>query len=168
MFFETFTSLETLISLRQQWREQQRTVVLTNGAFDLLHAGHVTYLQAACALGDVLIVGLNSDASVRAYKSPDRPIVPEQQRGIVLKALRCVDYVTLFQELTAEHLVAALQPEIYVKGGDYAHPQQAGTGKELPEARIVLDYGGRVELIQYQAGLSTTALIERIQGMKDS
>src|SRR5690606_6559395 len=109
-----------------------RRLVFTNGAFDLLHAGHVTYLQAARALGDLLVVGLNSDASVRGYKGPSRPLVPETQRGIVLAALRAVDYVTLFAAPTAEALVEALRPDIYVKGGDYAHPA-GGAGKDLPE-----------------------------------
>ncbi len=158
-----FRSLEELVTRRQQWRKQGLTVVFTNGAFDLVHAGHVSYLQAARALGDLLIVGLNSDASVRGYKGPTRPIVPELQRGIVLAGLRAVDYVTLFDSLTAEPLVSALQPDVYVKGGDYAHPEQASNGKELPEARIVLAYGGQVELIQYQAGLSTSNLIAKIR-----
>ena len=158
-----FTDLADLVALRQQWREQGLSVVFTNGAFDLVHAGHVSYLQAARALGNLLIVGLNSDASVRGYKGPTRPIVPELQRGIVLAGLRSVDYVTLFESLTAEPLVSALQPDVYVKGGDYAHPEQASDGKDLPEARIVLAYGGKVELIQYQAGLSTSNLIAKIR-----
>lgn len=155
------TSLEALLALRDGWRAAGKTVVLTNGAFDLLHAGHVGYLAAARALGDLLIVGLNSDASVRAYKGPLRPLVPEAQRAAVLAALRSVDYVTLFETPTAEPLVEAMRPDIYAKGGDYAHPA-GGAGKELPEARIVLAHGGRVELIDYAEGLSTTALLERV------
>jgi len=158
-----FTSLETLVGLRAEWRRAGRRLVFTNGAFDLLHAGHVTYLQAARALGDLLVVGLNSDQSVRGYKGPDRPLVPELQRGLVLAALRAVEYVTLFDSPTAEGLVAALQPDVYVKGGDYAHPA-GGDGKDLPEARIVLAYGGQVELIPYLPGLSTTNLIAKIRG----
>ncbi len=158
-----FTSLDTLAALRDGWRAAGRRVVFTNGAFDLLHAGHVTYLQAARRLGDLLLVGLNSDASVRGYKGPTRPIVPEWERGVVLAALRAVDFVTLFNTPTAEPLVAALRPDVYVKGGDYAHPHR-GDGKDLPEARVVLAYGGQVELIDYLAGLSTSALIAKIQG----
>lgn len=158
-----FTSLDTLVALRDGWRAAGRRVVFTNGAFDLLHAGHVTYLQAARRLGDLLLVGLNSDASVRGYKGPTRPIVPEWERGVVLAALRAVDFVTLFNTPTAEPLVAALRPDVYVKGGDYAHPHR-GDGKDLPEARVVLAYGGQVELIDYLAGLSTSALIAKIQG----
>lgn len=157
-----WTTLDELLPLRDRWRQDGRSVVVTNGAFDLLHAGHVTYLAAARALGNVLIVGLNSDASVRGYKGPTRPIVPQEGRGIVLAALRSVDYVVLFETLTAEPLVAALQPDVYVKGGDYAHPA-GGAGKDLPEARIVLGYGGRVELIEYLPGLSTSVLIARVQ-----
>jgi rfaE bifunctional protein nucleotidyltransferase chain/domain len=132
-------------------------VVFTNGAFDLLHSGHVRYLQAARALGDLLIVGLNSDISVQAYKDPRRPIVPGAERAELLTALECVDYVVPFDEPTAEHLVAALQPDIYVKGGDYG----AG-GKPLPEAAIVAGYGGQVRLIPMVEGRSTSALIARI------
>ncbi len=158
------TDLETLTHLRAEWAAAGRRVVLTNGAFDLLHAGHVTYLAAARALGDVLIVALNSDSSVQAYKGPQRPIVPELQRATVLAALRAVDYVLLFDTPTAEPVVAALQPDVYVKGGDYAHPV-GGIGKELPEAHIVLAYGGDVQLIPYLPGLSTSALIARIQSL---
>ena len=158
-----FIALDELVALRAGWRQAGRRVVFTNGAFELLHAGHVTYLQVARRLGDVLLVGLNNDASVRGYKGPTRPIVPEWQRGVVLAALRAVDYVTLFTTPTAEPLVAALRPDVYVKGGDYAHPA-GGDGKDLPEARVVLEYGGQVELIQYLDGLSTSALIARIRG----
>lgn len=158
------TTLEALVELRAAWVAEGRTVVLTNGAFDLLHAGHVTYLQAARAMGDVLIVGLNSDASVRAYKGPTRPIVPQAQRAMLLRALRCVEYVTIFETPTATPLVTALRPDVYVKGGDYAHPA-GGPGTFLPEAAAVLACGGRVELIDYLPGLSTSALLERIRQM---
>lgn len=132
-------------------------LVFTNGAFDLLHIGHVRYLQAARALGDLLIVGLNSDASVKSYKDPRRPIIPGAERAELLAALQCVDYVVPFDEPTAEHLVATLKPDIYVKGGDYG----AG-GKPLPEAEIVASYGGEVRLIPMVEGRSTSALIKRI------
>ncbi|WP_029215301.1 adenylyltransferase/cytidyltransferase family protein [Kallotenue papyrolyticum] len=152
-----------LQTLRQQWRSEGRTVVLTNGVFDLLHLGHLQYLQAARALGDLLIVGLNSDASTRHIKGPQRPLVPQAERAALLLGLRPVDYVTIFDEPTAEALVAALQPDVYVKGGDYAVAHApAGAGKPLPEARIVAAYGGRVVLIPYLPGHSTSELIERI------
>ena len=159
----TPTALDTLIALHQQWREQHRTVVFTNGVFDLLHIGHLRYLEAARALGHVLVVGLNSDASTRQIKGPQRPLVEQNDRAALLLGLRVVDYVMIFDEPTAEHLVAALQPDVYVKGGDYrldSEPRQRG--KPLPEAAIVQSYGGRVQLIPYLPGRSTTELIERI------
>ncbi|GIV98511.1 MAG: ADP-heptose synthase [Herpetosiphonaceae bacterium] len=152
---------EELMQRREAWRREGHTVVLTNGVFDLLHYGHITYLEAARRLGDLLIVGLNSDISVQTIRGPLRPLVPQDQRAGVLAALRCVDYVTIFDEPTAEALVAALQPDVYVKGGDYTIAE-GDAGKPLPEAQIVRGYGGRVELIRYLPGLSTTALIERI------
>ncbi len=159
----TPTSLDTLLSLRQRWRHQRRTVVFTNGVFDLLHIGHLRYLQAARALGDVLVVGLNSDRSTRQIKGPQRPLIAQDERAALLLGLRVVDYVTIFDEPTAEHLVAALQPDVYVKGGDYQLSDGAvPPGKPLPEAAIVQGYGGRVELIPYVAGRSTTELIQRI------
>lgn len=159
----TPTALEHLAALRQQWRNQNRTVVFTNGVFDLLHIGHLRYLQAARALGDVLVVGLNSDASVRQIKGPKRPLIAQDERAALLLGLRSVDYVTIFAEPTAEHVVAALQPDVYVKGGDYRVSDEAAQpGKPLPEAAIVQGYGGRVELIRYVAGRSTTELIQRI------
>ncbi len=140
----------------QSWRP----LVFTNGCFDLLHAGHVRYLQAAKLLGRSLIVGLNSDRSVQTIKpqpvgAPVRPIVPELQRAEVIAALKSVDGVVLFSEPTAAQLVEALQPEIYAKGGDYKIAA-------LPEASIVHSYGGRVELIQIEVPSSTSAIIHRI------
>ncbi|HEY0739159.1 MAG TPA: adenylyltransferase/cytidyltransferase family protein [Herpetosiphonaceae bacterium] len=159
-------ALEELVQLREQWRARGLRVVFTNGIFDLLHVGHLQYLEAARALGDLLIVGLNSDSSTRQLKGPKRPLVPEAERAVLLLGLRPVDYVTIFADRTAENLVAALQPDVYVKGGDYslsAGDQASGQpAKVLPEARIVQGYGGQVELINYLAGHSTTELIERI------
>jgi len=142
-------------------RQSIKTLVFTNGAFDLLHAGHVGYLQQARSLGDALFLGLNSDQGVAALKGPKRPIVPQADRIRVLSALSCVDAVILFDDLTAHRLIEALKPEIYAKGGDYVlDPAQPGA--LLPEAPLVQSYGGRVELIPYQAGHSTTDLIRRI------
>jgi len=140
----------------QSWRP----LVFTNGCFDLLHAGHVRYLNAARQLGRSLVVGLNSDASVRTIKpaaagAPPRPIVPDVQRAEVLAALKPVNAVVIFTETTASSLIAALQPDIYVKGGDY----QIAT---LPEAAIVLGYGGQVELVSIEVPSSTSAIIRRI------
>jgi rfaE bifunctional protein nucleotidyltransferase chain/domain len=133
----------------------RQTVVFTNGCFDILHAGHVRYLQAARELGVCLIVGLNSDASVRRLKGPDRPINCQEDRAEVLSALATVDYVVVFDEPTAEALVREIQPDIYVKGGDYAVDR-------LPEAKVVAGYGGKTVLIPEVPGRSTTNLIRRI------
>jgi D-glycero-beta-D-manno-heptose 1-phosphate adenylyltransferase len=141
--------------------------VFTNGCFDLLHLGHVRYLQEARALGDFLVLGLNSDASARLLKGPGRPFVPEDERAEILAALACVDYVTIFGEATAGPLVELLRPAIYVKGGDYAGDEAAGAPApdthRLPEAQAVQAYGGVVRLIPYVPGHSTTALIEAIK-----
>lgn len=134
-------------------------VVFTNGCFDILHAGHVRYLTQARAQGDCLVLGLNSDASVRRLKGPERPINNEQDRAEVVGALKAVDYVVIFDEPTAEQLIAKVRPDIYVKGGDY-------TLDTLPEAKIVQSYGGRVAFIDMVAGRSTTNVIAKIKGMK--
>jgi D-beta-D-heptose 7-phosphate kinase/D-beta-D-heptose 1-phosphate adenosyltransferase len=156
-------SLTSILLARQS---AGAVVVFTNGCFDLLHLGHVRYLQAARALGDCLVVGLNSDASPRALKGAGRPLVAQEERAEVLAALECVDYVTIFEETTAVALVETLRPDVYVKGGDYAS-SAASQGSaidytRLPEAAPVLAYGGQVSLIPYLPGHSTTALIERI------
>lgn len=132
-------------------------IVFTNGCFDILHAGHVEYLNKARSLGDCLVLGLNTDASVRGNKGPSRPINNELNRAKVAGALQAVDYVVLFGEKTAENLIAKVKPDVYVKGGDY-------TLATLPEAKIVQSYGGRVEFIQMVAGCSTTNVIKKIQG----
>ena len=149
---------DKIITLAEATRIGGRRV-FTNGVFDILHVGHVRYLQAARALGDCLIVGLNSDASARALKGERRPLVPQGERAELLAALACVDYVIAFDELTAERLVETLRPEVYVKGGDY------GTGdgrKALPEAAIVERYGGRVVLLPLAESRSTTHVINEI------
>ena len=131
-------------------------IVFTNGCFDLLHAGHVRYLAKARSFGDCLVLGLNTDASVRRLKGPTRPINNELDRAEVVGALRSVDYVVLFGEQTAETLIAKVKPNIYCKGGDY-------TLDTLPEAKIVQSYGGHVEFIDIVEGRSTTNVIEKIK-----
>ena len=135
-------------------RAAGKTIVFTNGCFDLMHAGHATYLQFARAQGDVLVVGLNSDASVRRYKGDQRPIVAEDNRSRMMAALECVDYVTLFDEDEPQALIAELQPDVLVKAEDWAHYV---SGRDIVEAR-----GGRVVLAPMVAGLSTSTLIEKI------
>ncbi|MBH0202236.1 MAG: D-glycero-beta-D-manno-heptose 1-phosphate adenylyltransferase [Nitrospira sp.] len=138
-------------------REKGKRIVFTNGCFDLMHIGHTRYLQAAKALGDILIVGVNSDASVRTLdKAPDRPIVPEAQRAEVLAALGCVDYVVIFDESDPLQLITAVQPDVLVKGGDWAIDRIIG--RELVEAR-----GGTVKTIPLVPGFSTTGLLQRIR-----
>ena len=145
------------------WRlRQPGVVVFTNGHFDLLHIGHVRYLQAARALGDALIIGLNSDASCAARK-PGRPLVPEADRAELLAALGCVDVVVIFDDLTAAGLVGALQPAIYVKGGDWGRPG----GPHPPEAAIVEAYGGQVSYLPYVPDRSTTLIIQRIRSLPE-
>lgn len=151
--------LTDLATLQQQCALQQKAgkkVIFTNGCFDILHAGHVRYLNAAKALGDVLIVGLNSDESVRALKGAGRPVNPAEDRAEVLAGLRAVDQVIVFGEATAEALVGQLKPDIYVKGGDYSLDK-------LPEAAIVASYGGKTVLIPLVEGRSTTNVIRRLK-----
>lgn len=164
-----------------QERAPGARVVFTNGVFDLLHLGHLRYLRQARGLGDLLVVGVNSDASARRLKGPARPLVPEAERAELLAALDCVDYVTIFAEATAEATLALLQPDVYVKGADYAaeDSRQQDTlltpdalrqalasdphlGERLPEARVVADFGGSLALLAYLPGHSTSELIERI------
>jgi rfaE bifunctional protein nucleotidyltransferase chain/domain len=154
-------TLAAALAWRQALREAGRVLVLTNGHFDLLHVGHARYLQAARALGDALIVGLNSDASTRARK-PGRPIVPQDERAELVAALGCVDAVVIFDDLTANALVAALRPDIYAKGGDWSRPD----GPRPPEAEIVMGYGGQVVFLPYIAERSTTTLIEKIVDLR--
>lgn len=135
-----------------------RMVVFTNGCFDLLHRGHVDYLQRARGLGDALFVGLNGDESVRQLKGPGRPALPEADRAAVLAALRSVDVVVVFHEITAERLVELIRPDVYVKGGDWATGE-----KRAPEAAIVERNGGQVMYLPYLAGHSTTATLAQIQ-----
>jgi rfaE bifunctional protein nucleotidyltransferase chain/domain len=143
-------------ALVDRLRAAGRTVVFTNGVFDLLHVGHLRYLQRARELGDALIVGLNSDRSVRANKGPSRPVTPEAERAEILEALACVDGVVVFDQETPHDLIAALQPDVLVKGADWA--EDAIVGRDIVEAR-----GGRVVRVPLEAGHSTTALIDRVK-----
>ena len=149
-------SLEEALAVRAKLQIEGKTVVFTNGHFDLLHVGHVDYLQRARELGDVLIVGLNSDVSTRALKGEKRPIVPQSERARMLTALTCVDYVVIFEETTANRLVEALKPDLYVKGGDW------GKGRTPPEVEVVARYGGQVRILPYLPDRSTTRLVEII------
>jgi len=151
--------LPALLSLRQAHRQAKRTVVWTNGCFDLLHAGHIRSLQAASQLGDVLVVGLNSDASVRQLKGEGRPILPALDRAEILAALECVDHVLIFADLTPTATLQLLRPDVHCKGAEYAPPH----GRPLPERAVVEAHGGRVAFLPLIAGISTTDVIERIR-----
>jgi rfaE bifunctional protein nucleotidyltransferase chain/domain len=137
-------------------RGNGRRVVLTNGCFDILHIGHVRCLSEARALGDLLVVGVNSDESVRRLKGPHRPVNPAADRAAVLAALTVVDHVIIFAELTPHRLIEAVRPDVYVKGGDYA-------GQPLPEQPLVESLGGRVEILGHVPGRSTSDIIARMR-----
>jgi len=148
---------DQLLSILDGERAQGKRIVFTNGCFDLMHVGHTRYLQAARALGDVLVVGVNSDTSIRTLdKAPDRPIVPDAQRAEVLGALGCVDFVVIFDESDPLQLITAVEPDVLVKGGDWTMDRIVG--REIVEAR-----GGVVKTIPLVPGLSTTGLLQRIR-----
>ena len=149
-------SAEACAAFAADARRQGRRVVFTNGVFDLLHPGHVRYLQAARAEGDVLIVAVNSDRSVRGNKGPDRPVTPERERAELLAALACVDAVTIFDDATPAAIIEAVQPDVLVKGADWA--ADAIVGRETVESR-----GGRVVRVAIEPGWSTSSIIAKIR-----
>jgi D-glycero-beta-D-manno-heptose 1-phosphate adenylyltransferase len=152
------SKIKTAVELKlilEEHRRNGKVSVFTNGCFDLLHVGHVRYLAAARQMGDLLVVGLNSDRSVRKIKGPKRPLTPESERAEVLAGLACVDFVTLFEEPDPLQLVLVLEPDVLVKGGDW--PEDRIVGAEAVRAR-----GGRVARIPLVAGAATSAIIERV------
>jgi len=153
----TLTDAQTL---RHQLHDAGKQLVFTNGVFDLLHVGHLDYLEKARQLGDALLVAINDDDSTRAYKGVGRPLVPASERARLLTALAPVDGVLLFADATADALLKAIQPHIYCKGGDY-------TPETLPEYDTVQAYGGTVKLIDYLPNHSTTRLIQKIKALPD-
>lgn len=140
----------------QKLKSEKKNIVFTNGCFDILHKGHVAYLQAAKSLGDILIVGMNTDASVQRLKGQDRPVNSLEDRAFVLSALRSVDYVIAFDEDTPLSLIQAIMPDVLVKGGDYTIDTIVG-------ATEVLSHGGKVEIIPFVEGKSTTSIIDAIK-----
>jgi len=148
-------TLEQVAREREQWRAHGRTVALANGVFDLLHVGHVRYLQGARELADVLVVAVNSDASTRAYKGPGRPYIPEMERAELVAALACTDRVIIFDEPNVRGIIWALQPDVHVKGTDY-------TPDSIPEADEVRAYGGRTAVAGDPKDHSTTELARRM------
>ena len=149
-------SLKDLLRIRKDLQKQGKTVVFTNGCFDVLHAGHVYLFRQAKALGDILIVALNDDDSIRRFKGPDRPIFPLEERLEVLAALEMVDYLTVFAQDTPRQLIATLLPDVLAKGGDWGPDEIVGR-REVEAA------GGRVVRISYREGLSTSQLLSKIR-----
>ncbi len=145
----------------QDLRELRPRIVFTNGCFDLIHAGHVRYLEDARALGDALVLGLNADASVRRLKGPSRPIVHEEDRAVVLAALESISLVVLFEEDTPDQLIREVLPDVLVKGGDYV-------AEEIVGYDTVTQSGGRVEIIPFLPGRSTSNLVSRIQDSSEN
>jgi rfaE bifunctional protein nucleotidyltransferase chain/domain len=148
----TLAELTTMVA---EHRARGHTIVLANGAFDLLHVGHVRYLEGAKALGDVLVVAVNSDASVRAAKGEGRPVVPEAERAELVRALRCVDLVYVFSEADVRAIIRALKPDVHAKGTDY-------TSDSGPEREEVFSYGGRVAIVGDPKDHSTSALVKKL------
>ena len=144
------------VSFVQQLRAAGKQIVFTNGVFDIIHPGHIRYLQRARSLGDALIVGVNSDRSVRAIKGPARPTMPEEERAEVIAALACVDGAVIFDEDTPHAIISAIQPDVLVKGADWA--EDAVVGRDVVEAR-----GGRVVRMPVEPGYSTTSIVKRIR-----
>ena len=154
---EKILSPETLPAWRERARQSGHTVAVTNGCFDLLHAGHVTYLEAARQQADLLLVGVNADATVRQLKGEGRPLNSEDDRALVLAALQSVDAVFIFRELDATRLLDTVRPDVYVKGGDYTIDTI-----NQPERRLVERNGGKVVIMPGVPGKSTTALVEKM------
>lgn len=154
---EKIRSATALVKAISRLKAGKKKVVFTNGCFDILHVGHIAYLKKARELGDALVVGLNSDSSVRAIKGKSRPVNKEADRAIVLSALYFVDFVTIFSEATPEKLIKAIKPDILVKGADWK-------AKQIVGADFVKSYGGRVVRVPFVKGYSTTSVIDKIGG----
>ncbi len=148
-------SLEELEYILKEKKERGMKTVFTNGCFDILHVGHTRYLAQAKEKGDILVVGLNSDESIKSLKGEKRPLICEEERAEMLSNLEMVDYITIFSQTTANSIISFLKPDIYVKGGDYKI-------EELPEAKEVKKYNGRVELVSEIKGASTTEIVQDI------
>jgi D-beta-D-heptose 7-phosphate kinase/D-beta-D-heptose 1-phosphate adenosyltransferase len=155
-------SLKEAIARAAEWRRAGKTMVYTNGCFDMLHLGHVRTLESARQFGDVLVVGVNGDESARSLKGAGRPVFGERERAELVAALHCVDLVVIFRETGSLRVLQALRPKVWVKGGDYALETV-----NQDERTFVESYGGRVALGQHVPGVSTTDIIERIKGIPD-
>jgi D-beta-D-heptose 7-phosphate kinase/D-beta-D-heptose 1-phosphate adenosyltransferase len=155
MMIEKIKARDALSKISRELNARGKRIVFTNGCFDILHVGHIRYLEKARSLGDVLVVGLNSDRSVRTIKGPERPILPEQERAEILSGLWCVDYIILFDEPTPLELITSIKPHVLVKGGDWT--KETTVGKEVVE-----NSGGEVVILPFVEGSSTTNIIETI------
>ena len=149
-------NINELVSELESLKSQGKQIVSTNGCFDILHVGHVRYLQKSASLGDILVVYLNSDRSVKALKGDSRPLNNENDRAEVLAGLGCVDYVVIFDEDTPVNFIAQVKPDIHTKGGDY-------DVNNLPEAKVVMGNGGKLEFINFVEGKSTTNIINKMK-----
>jgi rfaE bifunctional protein nucleotidyltransferase chain/domain len=149
-------NLEELVQIIGHEQSKGHVVVFSNGCFDLLHAGHIRYLEAAKAEGDILIVAINGDSSVRALKGPGRPLMPESERAEIISALECVDHVLLFHDSTVDELLLFLKPDVHAKGTDYSH-------ETVPERETVLSYGGRIAIVGDPKDHSTSSYLEAIR-----
>ncbi|MFH1429731.1 MAG: D-glycero-beta-D-manno-heptose 1-phosphate adenylyltransferase [Candidatus Margulisiibacteriota bacterium] len=161
MSIDKIISREESVKLIKSFKDTGKKIVFTNGCFDLLHVGHIRYLQEAKKIGDILVIGLNSDRSVRQLKGPSRPIVQEDDRAEILAAFEMVDYVTIFDEDTPIETIKLLKPDIQVKGGDYKKD-------DLPETPVVEAYGGKVVILPFVEGKSTTDIEEKIIETRNS
>ncbi|MEE9461353.1 MAG: D-glycero-beta-D-manno-heptose 1-phosphate adenylyltransferase [Bacteroidales bacterium] len=151
-------SRETLGSILEKKREEGKKIIFTNGCFDILHRGHIEYLASACDLGDIFVVGLNSDESVHRLKGESRPAVDEGSRALTMASFEIVDYVVIFMEDTPSNLIRVIRPDYWVKGGDYQNFE------DLPEYRALMETGGKVKIIPLIEGYSTTDIYKKIQG----
>lgn len=156
---QKLATIDTVAREREVWRLAGKTLVWTNGCFDILHVGHVRFLEAARDEGDVLVVGVNSDESVRRLKGASRPIVTVGERAEILAALECVDRVVVFDADTPVDVIARLKPDVHCKGSDYA----PGSGRPMPEAEVIRSYGGRIVYVPLVNGVSTTGLVDRVR-----
>lgn len=148
-------NLEELLNIVSELKKQNKIILTTNGCFDIIHAGHVRYLKQAKELGDILIMCLNSDTSVKRLKGPSRPLNHEDDRAEVISSLQAVDYVVIFEEDTPIDILAKIKPNIHVKGGDY-------TEDTLPETKVIKEGGGKIQFIPFVEGRSTTNIINKI------
>lgn len=159
-FSAPIVSIDDAAAIAQRARSDGKSVVLANGCFDLFHVGHVRYLQGAKEIGDVLIVGINSDRQATLLKGEGRPIMPENERAEMVAALKCVDAVTIFDDPTVERLLYTVRPHMHAKGTDY-------TAESVPEAKIVAEIGGRVVIVGDPKDHSTTELLSKINAARD-